>query len=174
MRYTLDGVTPALNGGGQFIAPSADVIGDVELGADASVWYQCVIRGDQDKITIGAGSNIQDASVLHTDRGMPLDIGERVTCGHKVMLHGCHIGDESLIGIGAIVLNGAHIGRHCLVGAGSLITEGKTFEPGQLIMGSPARVIRDLTADEIALIQASAAHYVANAQRFLAGTALAD
>ncbi|MEL7535735.1 MAG: gamma carbonic anhydrase family protein [Pseudomonadota bacterium] len=166
MRYALGDDRPILHGDGHFVAPSADLIGRVELHAGASVWYQAVLRGDQDRIVIGAGSNIQDAAVLHTDAGIELVVGERVTIGHQVMLHGCHVGDESLIGIGATVLNGAQIGRHCIVGANSLITEGKVFEPGRLIHGAPAKAVRELTADEIQLVQASAAHYQANAARF--------
>ena len=132
-----------------WVADSAQVIGDVRLEADVSIWFNTVLRGDNDPITIGSGSNIQDGSVLHTDDGVPLTIGRNVTVGHQVMLHGCTIGDESLIGIGAVVLNGAVIGRHCLVGAGALVTEGKTFPDGSLIIGSPARVARQLTPEQI-------------------------
>ena len=166
MRYALGDDEPTLIGADHFIAPSADVIGKVELHAGASVWYQAVVRGDTDRIVIGAGSNVQDAAVLHTDQGIVLNLGERVTVGHQVMLHGCTIGDESLIGIGSTVLNGAVIGRHSIVGAASLVTEGKVFEPGQLILGAPAKAVRELTADEIRLVQMSAAHYEANARRF--------
>lgn len=139
------------------------------MGPDSSVWFGTTVRGDTDTITIGPGSNIQDGSVLHADAGMPLHIGERVTVGHQVMLHGCTIGDESLIGIGAVVLNGARIGRHCLVGAGSLVTEGKVFPDGSLIMGSPARVVRSLTPEQIEGLRRSAQHYIENARRFRAG-----
>ena len=149
-----------------WIADSAQVIGDVRLAADVSIWFNTIVRGDNDPITIGAGSNIQDGCVLHTDEGVPLHIGERVTVGHQVMLHGCTIGDESLVGIGAVVLNGAVIGKHCLVGAGSLVTEGKTFPDGSLIVGSPARVVRPLTQQQIEGLRESALHYIENARRF--------
>ena len=149
-----------------WVADSAQVIGDVRLEADVSIWFNTVLRGDNDPITIGSGSNIQDGSVLHTDNGVPLTIGRHVTVGHQVMLHGCTIGDESLIGIGAVVLNGAVIGRHCLVGAGALVTEGKTFPDGSLIIGSPARVARQLTPEQIEALRRSAQHYIENARRY--------
>lgn len=152
-----------------WVAETADVIGAVELGQDASVWFGTVIRGDTETIRIGAGSNIQDNSVLHADHGMPLSIGENVTVGHQVMLHGCTIGDGSLIGIGAVVLNGARIGKNCLVGAGSLVTEGKEFPDGTMIMGTPAKVVRELTPEQIQGLEKSAAHYVENAKRYRAG-----
>ncbi|MBS0466829.1 MAG: gamma carbonic anhydrase family protein, partial [Proteobacteria bacterium] len=152
-----------------WVADSAQVMGKVVLGADASVWFGTVVRGDTETITIGAGSNVQDGSVLHADAGQPLVIGERVTVGHKVMLHGCSIGDESLIGIGAVVLNGAKIGKHCLVGAGSLVTEGKEFPDGSMILGSPARVVRQLTPEQIEGLRNSARSYMDNARRFKAG-----
>ncbi|MDF1486513.1 gamma carbonic anhydrase family protein [Ramlibacter sp. H39-3-26] len=166
--YELDDVAPQV-AGSAWVAESAQVVGQVTLGEDASVWFGSVVRGDTDSITIGAGSNIQDASVLHADHGKPLVIGERVTVGHQVMLHGCTIGDESLIGIGAIVLNGARIGRNCLVGAGSLVTEGKEFPDGSMILGSPAKVVRQLTPEQIEGLRQSARHYVENARRFKAG-----
>ncbi len=166
--YALDGAEPQL-AAGAWVADSAQVIGAVRLGENASVWFGTVVRGDTESITIGAGSNVQDASVLHADFGKPLVIGERVTVGHKVMLHGCTIGDESLIGIGAVVLNGAKIGKQCLVGAGALVTEGKEFPDGSMIIGSPARVIRQLTPEQIEGLRQSAQHYVANARRFKAG-----
>ena len=149
-----------------WMADSAQVIGDVRLGPDVSIWFNTVLRGDNDPITIGAGSNIQDGSILHTDDGVPLTIGKNVTVGHQVMLHGCTIGDESLIGIGAVVLNGAVIGKHCLVGAGALVTEGKTFPDGSLIIGSPARVVRQLTPEQIDALRRSAQHYTENARRY--------
>ena len=152
-----------------FVADSAQVIGQVSLGAEASVWFGCVVRGDTELISIGAGSNIQDASVLHADYGFPLQVGERVTVGHQVMLHGCCIGDETLIGIGAVVLNGARIGKHCLVGAGALVTEGKEFPDGSLILGSPAKVVRTLTPEQIEGLRASAQHYIENARRYRSG-----
>ncbi|MEM8982445.1 MAG: gamma carbonic anhydrase family protein [Pseudomonadota bacterium] len=166
MRYALGDRSPQLLGANHFIAPSADVIGAVELHDSVSIWYQAVVRGDQDTIVVGAGSNVQDAAVLHTDAGVALDIGERVTIGHQAMLHGCHIGNESLIGIGATILNGATIGQHCIVGANALVTEGKSFEPGHLIIGAPAKAVRELSSDEIKRVQLSAAHYIANAARF--------
>ncbi len=166
--YELDGVAPRLEAG-VWVADSAQVIGAVEIGADASIWFGAVVRGDTETIRIGAGTNIQDASVLHADVGKPLTIGENVTVGHQVMLHGCTIGDGSLIGIGAVVLNGARIGKGCLVGAGALVTEGKEFPDGSMIIGSPAKVVRDLTEDQKLGLLASARHYVANAKRFRAG-----
>ena len=152
-----------------WVAEDAIVVGRCEIGAQASIWFGAVVRGDMDWIRVGARSNIQDGSVLHTDAGEPLTIGEGVTVGHQVMLHGCHIGDGSLIGIQAVVLDGARIGRNCLVGAGSLVTGGKEFPDGSLIMGSPAKVVRPLTEQQLAGLQRSAAHYVANAQRFRDG-----
>ncbi|MFG6439432.1 gamma carbonic anhydrase family protein [Roseateles sp. LKC17W] len=152
-----------------FVADSAEVIGRVTLGEDVSVWFNAVLRGDTEALSIGAGSNIQDGSVLHADTGFPLVIGERVTVGHQVMLHGCTVGDESLIGIGAVVLNGARIGRHCIVGAGALVTEGKEFPDGSLIVGAPAKAVRELTEAQIAGLKASAAHYVNNGRRYGAG-----
>lgn len=148
-----------------WVAEQACVMGRVRLGAGASVWYGSVLRGDNDWITVGARSNIQDGSVLHTDLGKPLTLGEDVTVGHQVMLHGCHVGDGSLIGIQSVVLNGARIGRHSLLGAGSLVTEGKEFPDGVLLMGRPARVVRELQPEEIARLKASAAHYVEQTAR---------
>ncbi|WHZ10967.1 MAG: Protein YrdA [Burkholderiaceae bacterium] len=166
--YALDGVAPRV-AASAWVADNAQVMGNVDLAEGVSVWFGVVIRGDTETITIGRGSNIQDLSVLHADVGLPLVVGENVTVGHKVMLHGCTIGDESLIGIGAVVLNGAKIGRHCLVGAGSLVTEGKEFPDGSMILGSPARAVRKLTPDQIAGLKWSAEHYVENARRFRAG-----
>lgn len=148
-----------------WVADSAEVVGRVTLGENASIWYGAVLRGDNDRISVGANSNVQDGSVLHTDNGVPLTIGNDVTIGHQVMLHGCSIGDGSLVGIQSIVLNGAKIGRNCLVGAGSLVTEGKEFPDGVLIVGRPAKVVRELTPEQIANLQRSAAHYVHQAQR---------
>ena len=148
-----------------WVAETALVVGKVHLAEYASIWYGAVLRGDNDHIHVGANSNVQDGSVLHTDDGTPLTIGANVTVGHQVMLHGCSIGDGSLIGIQSIVLNGARIGRNCLVGAGSLVTEGKDFPDGVLIVGRPAKVVRELTPEQIANLQASAAHYVHQAQR---------
>jgi carbonic anhydrase/acetyltransferase-like protein (isoleucine patch superfamily) len=152
-----------------YVADSAEVIGRVTLGEDVSVWFNAVLRGDTEALSVGAGSNIQDGSVLHADMGFPLVIGARVTVGHQVMLHGCTVGDESLIGIGAVVLNGARIGRNCIVGAGALVTEGKAFPDGSLIVGAPAKVVRELTEAQIAGLKASAAHYVNNGRRYAAG-----
>jgi carbonic anhydrase/acetyltransferase-like protein (isoleucine patch superfamily) len=149
-----------------WVAPDAVVIGQVEMAAGSSVWFGVVVRGDNDLIRIGRNSNIQDNSVLHTDAGQPLDIGDDVTVGHQAMLHGCTIGAGSLVGIGAIVLNGAVIGRNCLVGAGALVTEGKVFPDGSLIVGSPARAVRELTPEQKAGLARSAAGYVNNARRF--------
>ena len=166
--YELDGVPPQISDSA-WVADSAQVIGQVVLAEDASVWFGVVIRGDTDAIQIGKRTNIQDLSVLHADVGMPLTIGDDVTVGHKVMLHGCTVGDGSLIGIGAIVLNGAKIGKGCLVGAGSLVTEGKEFPDGSMIMGTPAKVVRQLTPEQLQGLLTSAAHYVDNARRFRAG-----
>lgn len=152
-----------------WVADTAQIIGDVRLGAGASVWFNTVLRGDNDPITIGAGSNIQDGSVLHTDEGVPLNIGCNVTVGHMAMLHGCTVGDESLIGIGAVILNGAVIGRNCIVGAGALVTEGKAFPDGSLIIGSPAKAVRQLEPEQIARLRQSAVHYQGNAKRYQAG-----
>lgn len=166
--YELDGVAPRM-ADSAWVADNAQVMGDVALGEGASVWFGATVRGDTETITIGEGSNVQDGSVLHADHGFPLTIGARVTVGHQVMLHGCTIGDESLIGIGAVVLNGARIGRHCLVGAGSLVTEGKEFPDGSMILGRPAKVVRELTPEQIEGLRMSAAHYVENARRYRKG-----
>ncbi|CAM3645611.1 gamma carbonic anhydrase family protein [Roseateles saccharophilus] len=166
--YQLDDWQPDL-ADSAWVADSAEVIGRVTLGQDVSIWFNAVLRGDSDTLTIGPGSNIQDGSVLHADHGFPLVIGANVTVGHQVMLHGCTVGDESLIGIGAVVLNGARIGRNCVVGAGALVTEGKEFPDGSLIVGAPAKVVRELTAAQVAGLKASAAHYVNNGRRYAAG-----
>ena len=166
--YELDGVAPRV-AAGAWIADSAQVMGHVELGEDVSIWFGSVLRGDTEVIRIGRGSNIQDGSVLHADIGRPLEIGENVTVGHKVMLHGCSIGDGSLIGIGAIVLNGAKIGRGCIVGAGALVTEGKEFPDGSMIIGSPAKAVRELTPEQQQGLVWSAQHYIENARRFRDG-----
>ena len=166
--YQLDDLTPRL-ADTAWVADSAQVMGNVELADDSSVWFGVVIRGDTETIRIGKGSNVQDGSVLHADVGKPLTVGEHVTVGHKVMLHGCTIGDGSLIGIGAIVLNGAKIGKGCLVGAGALVTEGKEFPDGSMILGSPARVVRELTPEQVQGLHMSALHYIDNARRFRSG-----
>lgn len=166
--YALDGAAPTI-AESAWVADSAQVMGDVVLAEDASIWFGVVIRGDTETIRIGRGSNIQDLSVLHADHGMPLTVGEDVTVGHQVMLHGCTVGDGSLIGIGAVVLNGAKIGKGCLVGAGSLVTEGKEFPDGSMILGSPAKVVRQLTPEQLEGLRQSAQHYVDNARRFRTG-----
>jgi carbonic anhydrase/acetyltransferase-like protein (isoleucine patch superfamily) len=163
--YALDGIGPTV-GSGAWAAPSADLIGDVRLGAGASVWFGAVIRADNTPILIGAESNVQDGAIGHSDPGAPLIVGDRVTVGHQAILHGCSIGDQALVGMGARVLNGAVIGANSLVGAGALVTEGKRFEPGMLIVGAPARVVRALTDAEIAALALSAAHYAAKAGHY--------
>ena len=166
MIYKLGEQEPKYNGS-NFIAPNASVIGNVELKKNASVWFDVVIRGDNDPINVGENSNIQDGSVLHTDLGAPLSIGSNVTVGHKVMLHGCTIRDNSLIGINSTILNHAVIGKNSMVGANSLITEGKEFPENSLIMGSPAKAVRKLSVKEVMMIKLSAKHYVENAKRFM-------
>lgn len=166
--YQLDGLAPQL-GEGAWVADSAQVIGDVQLGRQASVWFGAVLRGDSAALVIGEGSNVQDLSVLHADRGVPLHIGQGVSVGHQAMLHGCTIGDHCLIGIQSVVLNHARIGRNCLVGAGSLVTEGKVFPDNVLIMGRPARVVRSLDEEAVARLRRTAQHYVDNARRFASG-----
>ena len=166
--YALGNLQPQL-AAGAWAAPSADLIGDVRLGARASVWFGAVIRADNTAIIIGADTNIQDAAVCHSDPHAPLTVGQRVTVGHQAILHGCTVGDGALIGMGARVLNGAVVGERCLVGAGALITEGKIFEPQMLIVGSPARAIRALSEAEIAALAVSAAHYADKAARYAAG-----
>jgi len=164
--YTLGDRAPEFEGAGHFVADSASIIGSVRLKDKASIWFNCVLRGDNDWLVVGERSNIQDGSVLHTDPGIKLVVGDGVTVGHKVMLHGCEIGNDSLIGIGSTVLNGAKIGKNSLVGAHALITENKVFPDGSLILGAPANVVRKLTDEERALIRRSAAVYVDNAERF--------
>ncbi len=166
MLYKLGEAEVELAGDDWFVAENAIVVGRVRLENNASVWYHAVLRGDNDLITVGENSNVQDLSVLHTDPGIPLTIGRNVTVGHKVMLHGCTIGDNSLIGINSVVLNGAKIGRDCLVGANSLVTEGKQIPDGSLVLGSPARVVRQLTDEEKAMLLESADIYVRNFKRF--------
>jgi carbonic anhydrase/acetyltransferase-like protein (isoleucine patch superfamily) len=163
--YELDGQAPQL-GPNAWVADSAEVMGKVTLGENASVWFGCVLRGDSEHIRIGRNTNVQDGSVLHADEGVPLTLEDNVSIGHKVMLHGCTIGEGSLIGIGAVVLNHAKIGKNCLVGAGALVTEGKEFPDGSMILGSPAKAVKQLTPEQIAGLQRIAAHYVENAARF--------
>ena len=151
-----------------FVAPGAHVIGNVKLMQNASIWFNSVLRGDCEQITVGEDSNVQDGSVLHTDEGFPLTIGKSVTVGHKVTLHGCEIGDYSLVGINAVVLNGAKIGKHCVIGANALITEGTEIPDGSLVVGSPGKVIKQLSDKQKLHLELSAVHYVKNGQRFLA------
>ena len=167
MLYALDGTGPQL-AAACWVAPSADLIGDVRLGERASVWFGAIIRADNTPILVGEESNIQDGAIGHSDPGFPLTIGARVTVGHQAILHGCTIADDCLIGMGAKILNGAVIESECLVGAGALVTEGKTFPPGSLIVGTPARVLRPLTDGEKQALRVSAAHYAEKAARYAA------
>ena len=168
--YAIDGAAPTLPADGSaWIAPSADVIGDVRLGEDVSIWFGAVVRADNGPMTIGAGSNVQDGAMLHSDPGSPLTIGTGVTIGHHAILHGCTIGNDVLVGMGATVLNGAVIGDGCLIGAGALVTEGKLFPPGSLIVGAPARVARGLSEAEQAGLRAAAAGYVRRRGGYAAG-----
>ena len=172
--YALDGIAPEIDPDVAWIAPTAVLVGQVVVKADAGIWFGVVARGDNEPITIGARSNVQENVVLHTDMGFPLTIGAGCTIGHKAMLHGCIIGDNTLIGMGATVLNGAVIGRDCLIGAGALITEGKVIPDGSLVVGVPAKVIRQLDAEAIARLTRSAEGYVRNARRFAAGLEAID
>jgi len=149
-----------------WVAPTATLIGKVRLQAGANVWFGAVLRGDNELIDIGEGSNVQDGTVMHTDMGSPLPIGKGVTIGHNAMLHGCTVGDYSLVGIGAVILNGARIGKHCIIGANALVPEGREIPDGSLVVGSPGKVVRELTPAQQQLLEASAAHYVHNAQRY--------
>ncbi|HYD28241.1 MAG TPA: gamma carbonic anhydrase family protein [Brevundimonas sp.] len=167
--YSLGDKKPQLPPEGEYwIAPTATVIGDVILKPGASVWFGAVVRGDNDPITIGRDTNIQDGSVLHSDPGEPLTLGDGVTVGHMAMLHSCEIGDNTLIGIGAVVLGRAKIGKNCLIGANTLITEGKEIPDGSLVMGQPGRVVRQLEPSQTETLKASAAHYVQNWKRYVA------
>jgi carbonic anhydrase/acetyltransferase-like protein (isoleucine patch superfamily) len=163
--YSFERYTPQV-AADAYVAESATVLGRVTLGPKASVWFSASVRGDNDAIVIGAGSNVQDGAVLHVDPGFPMKIGERVSIGHQVMLHGCTIGDGALIGIQAIVLNGAVIGEQSLVGAGALVTEGKQFPPRSLILGAPAKVVRELTEQDLRMLEAAAASYVERSARY--------
>lgn len=149
-----------------WVAPNAVLVGKVRLQAGASVWFNAVLRGDNELIDIGEHSNVQDGAVMHTDMGFPLTLGKGVTVGHNAMLHGCSVGDYSLIGINAVILNGARIGRNCIIGANALIAEGKVIPDGSLVMGSPGKVVRELTEQQRKMLEGSAAHYVHNAQRY--------
>ncbi len=166
--YALDEYPPSF-GEGSWIADNATLIGNIRAGSHVSIWFNVVIRGDNEPMSIGDNTNIQDGSVLHSDEGVPLTIGKNVTVGHMAMLHGCTIGDNSLIGIGSIILNRAVIGKECIIGAGSLIPEGKVIPDRSLVMGSPGRVVRTLSDDDAAALQASADHYVHNAKRHGSG-----
>ncbi len=165
MIYQLDDIVPQI-ADTAWVAPNATVIGNIRLEAESSVWFNVVMRGDNDLMTIGARSNIQDGTVIHTDTGIPMTVGQGVTVGHQAMIHGCTIGDNSLIGIQAVILNRAKIGNNCLIGAGSLIPEGKEIPDNSLVMGTPGKVIRELSDAEIRMLKASADHYVENARRY--------
>ena len=173
MIYQLDDRQVSADGD-HFIAPSATVIGLVHLKNNASVWFSAVLRGDIEPITIGENSNVQDCVVVHTDPGNPVVIGRYVTVGHKAVLHGCTIADNSLIGINAVVLNGAHIGRNCLIGANTLVTEGKEIPDNSMVLGTPGRVIRKLNEEQINEITAQAERYVANSKRYSAGMSVQE
>ena len=169
MRVNLEGIVVETEDDQFWIAPSATVIGRVTLRSQASVWWGAVLRGDNERITLGEGSNVQDNAVLHTDMGFPLEIGPYVTVGHQAMLHGCTIGENSLIGIGAVILNGAKIGRNCLIGANCLITEGKEIPDNSLVMGAPGKVVREVSAQQAQVLAGSALHYVGNWKRYKTG-----
>lgn len=169
MKYALDGATVQTDGDDYWIAPNASLIGRVVLRRGASVWWNAVLRGDNEPIVVGENANIQDGSVLHTDMGCPLTIGANVTVDHLVMLHGCTIGDNSLIGIGSVILNNVRIGRNCLIGAKALIPEGREIPDNSMVLGAPAKIVRQVTAEQIAGIAEAAQHYVDNWRRYAAG-----
>ncbi len=169
MLYQLCEHRPELLGEGHFVAPNAALVGQVTLHPGASVWFSCVLRGDVETITIGEGSNIQDGTVVHADPGFPVVVGRNVTVGHNAMLHGCRIGDGSLIGIGAVVLNGATVGRGCLIAANALVTEGMDVPDGSVVMGSPGKVRKSLSDEERDMLALNASHYIENASRFVGG-----
>jgi len=166
--YSLDGVKVSFKGDA-FVADNATVVGNVSVGHDASIWFNVVIRGDNELITIGDQTNIQDGSVMHTDPGCPITLGTGVTVGHKAMLHGCTVGDYSLIGINAVVLNGAKIGKHCLIGANALVKENMEIPDGSMVLGSPAKIVKQLSEEQQAGLEWSAKHYVENGRRFAKG-----
>jgi carbonic anhydrase/acetyltransferase-like protein (isoleucine patch superfamily) len=163
--YPIDGIAPEIDADA-FVAPGAVLVGRVRVKKGASIWFGAVLRGDNDWITVGEDSNVQDLSLIHADPGQPVEIGNGVTIGHRVIIHSAIVGDNALIGLGAILLNGARIGANCLVGAAALVTEGKTFEDGQMILGSPAKAIKPLTDEQVAALRLSAETYVANARRY--------
>lgn len=165
MIFKLGKLTPQI-ADNCFVAPSASLIGAVEMADNASVWFNCVLRADNETIKIGEGSNVQDGSVLHVDPGFPIDIGRNVTVGHKVMMHGCTIGENSLIGMNAVILNGAKIGKNCLIGANTLITEGTEIPDGQMVLGSPGKIVKALDDTTIDMMKMGAAHYVQNNRRY--------
>jgi carbonic anhydrase/acetyltransferase-like protein (isoleucine patch superfamily) len=165
MLYRLGDRSPTVHASA-YVAPSAQLIGSVVMLEDSSVWFNVVVRGDNDIMTIGPGTNVQDQSMLHTDHGIPLTLGRGCTVGHKVMLHGCEIGDYTLIGMNAVVLNRARIGNYCMIGANALITEGKEIPDGSVVMGSPGKIVRQVTDAERRVLEVSGAHYVENARRF--------
>ena len=167
MIYDLDNKKVSLIGKGHFIAPGAVVIGDVTLMENANIWFNCVLRGDSERLEVGEGTNIQDGTVMHADPGFPLILGKDITVGHNVMLHGCQVGDGSLIGINSVVLNGVTIGKGCLIGANSLLTEGTKIPDGSLVMGSPAKVKRQLTKEQQNGLLMNAYHYVENSAYYL-------
>jgi carbonic anhydrase/acetyltransferase-like protein (isoleucine patch superfamily) len=167
MIYTLGGRSLETDGENYYVAPGASVIGQVRLGAGSSVWFNCVLRGDNDWIIIGNGSNIQDGSIIHTDAGQPVSLGNRVSVGHRALLHGCSVGDSTLIANGAMVLDRVSIGRDCLIAAGALIPPGKTIPDGSVVMGMPGKIVRQTTAEDRAMIAHISEHYVARGRRYL-------
>ena len=167
MKYSLGDKHPTILGAGHFIAPNAAVIGDVTLHDRSSVWFSCVLRGDAERIVVGAGTNIQDGAVVHADPGSPAILGENVTVGHNAMIHGCTIGDGTLVGINAVVLNNARVGKSCLIGANALVTEGMEIPDGSMVLGSPAKIKKTFTEREQEILALNAEHYIANSERFL-------
>lgn len=168
--YALDGAKPSFaDEASTWVAPDATLIGRLDIGRNVGIWFGAVLRGDNEPISIGDDTNVQEHTVMHTDMGFPLTVGRGCTIGHRAVVHGCRIGDNSLIGMGAIVLNGAQIGNDCLVGAGALVTEGKSFPDRSLILGSPAKAVRTLDDEAVEMLRASAQHYVENARRFATG-----
>ncbi len=169
MIFSLDGKTVQTEADDFYVAPTAAVIGDVVLKKDASVWFGTTIRGDNDQIVIGEGCNVQDGSMLHTDKGFPMVLGTNVSIGHMVMLHGCTIGDGTLVGIGSIILNGAKIGKNCLIGANSMITEGKVIPDNSVVLGSPGKIVREATERDLKIIASPAPHYIARYKAYKLG-----